>query len=999
MIDRRRLTVRPTLVVAALVLLLGLCALPGGAQIPPDLDWRRLDSENFTLILAPGLEDLAQHTLERAETRRAQLEAYLGAAPEGRIEILLTDRVDLTNGFATPFPTNRITLYTRPPADHLTLSVFDDWIDLVLTHELVHIFHLDQTGGLGRLFRGLFGRVPAPWPIFPQIGTPAWLIEGLATFLESELTGAGRLNGSYFEMVLRTAILESRPPTLDEVTGIGATWPGGQRPYIYGALFLQYLSERYGPDQLRELIRTISNSKVPPQLAFDRTARAITGKTFSRLYDEWRAELTEYHLTVLDSIRAEGITETRRVGPGGQQTLYPRTTRDGRLTYASADGKNQPASLILDPEEGRVMRRITRNGLAPLSHLPTGGFVTTQLEFEGPYQLYSDLYLIEDDGASRRLTTGARLTEPDPSPAHPLIITTQSVQGTNRLAVYDLETGTIAPLTEPDPHLHWAFPRWDPTGSQIAAGRWNGGAYEIVVLDTLGNELTTLPTEGSITPAPVWSLDRRYLFFASDRNGIPNIYAYEFEPIDNSRAGNDEGPRLHQVTNLLTGALFPEPTPDQESLYIAVYHHDGFYIESLPLDPSTWREPGPPLEQITRVAEWTTRDTSATRGTTELGAAPQPTESYTPLRAARPYYWVPHLEHQPVAGIGIGATIQASDPIGRHEYALTTTYRPRHQLLSGAIDYAYSGLGNPTLRIRAERGWSISRFDEATGTELLHQRDEIGLLTTFMRRRYYSAATLTLGVDASAEEWYLDDRASYGTGARRVRPIQPYTTAGPLIHTTYSNLRREPLSIGYEDGISLAITARQRWDLTSRGIGDDRPGYIGGYHELRPGIRIHKGLDLPGHAKHIIALEMRGVWRGGRGATTTTIGGERRRMIDIGTVEGLSPNPFPVRGYERGFRAGTKAWSASLEYHFPIRLIERGIGGVGAIYFDKVYGTLFLDAANAFCSASERERLATREYCPAADTPAVRSAGLELTLESRLFFSIPSAFRIGIALR
>ena len=44
----------------------------------------------------------------------------------------------------------------------LELQYTRDWIEMVVTHELSHIFHLDVTSGFGRLIRTIFGRVPAP---------------------------------------------------------------------------------------------------------------------------------------------------------------------------------------------------------------------------------------------------------------------------------------------------------------------------------------------------------------------------------------------------------------------------------------------------------------------------------------------------------------------------------------------------------------------------------------------------------------------------------------------------------------------------------------------------------------------------------------------------------------------------------------------------------------------------------------------------------------------
>ena len=133
--------------------------------------------------------------------RRRDGRAGLGAARRPlrrhaghpRPALLLTDHADIANGFATPVPYNQVTIFTRPPVDGGSISYFDDWLEMVITHELVHTFHLDMTGTLGKVVRTVFGRVPSAWPVFPSGAAPTWLLEGLATYYESELTGAGRV--------------------------------------------------------------------------------------------------------------------------------------------------------------------------------------------------------------------------------------------------------------------------------------------------------------------------------------------------------------------------------------------------------------------------------------------------------------------------------------------------------------------------------------------------------------------------------------------------------------------------------------------------------------------------------------------------------------------------------------------------------------------------------------------------------------------------------------
>ena len=86
------------------------------AQVDPSVRWETLHTTHFRIHFNPQLEDQARRAAVNAERAYAALAAEL-TPPRGMIDIVLADNVDLTNGQATPFPTNRIILYAYPPVD------------------------------------------------------------------------------------------------------------------------------------------------------------------------------------------------------------------------------------------------------------------------------------------------------------------------------------------------------------------------------------------------------------------------------------------------------------------------------------------------------------------------------------------------------------------------------------------------------------------------------------------------------------------------------------------------------------------------------------------------------------------------------------------------------------------------------------------------------------------------------------------------------------------
>lgn len=963
------------------------------AQVPPGAEWRTVVTEHFRVTFPAGLESLAGHATERLETTHARLSAEFGRAPRGPIEVLLTDFVDQSNGTATPFPGNRIVLYARPPTDHLSLGNFEDWLDILIVHELTHIFHLDVSGRLGSLVRGVFGRIPAPWPIFPAVMTPTWSIEGLATFVESDHTGAGRVHGSYHEMVLRTAVLGSAFDSIDRVSGTGPVWPGGSRAYIYGSLFADFIREVYGPDAHRKLIEATASAAVPPFLAFDRVASHALGKPFTELFDEWRDTLEARYAEVARAVRADGLTETERLTRAGYLVAHPRVAPDGRVAYAAYDARSTMATRVIDPATGAESVLARRNAITPIAWLPDGSILTTQPEFDGPYRIVSDLYRVDARG-ERRLTSGARLGEADVALDGRTVVAVQYTGGTNRLVVHDLETGQIRALTEARPNVHWSLPRWSPDGRRIAVARWLDGENGIVVLDREGRVTHRLSRGRGMDLAPTWSPDGRFVLFSSDRDGITNLYAVDLEVLE----GGDDADALWQVTNLLTGAFYPEVSPDGRWIYFAAYDVDGFHLERMAFDPRDWRTPRPTTAQRGAIAGVAAGGTAAatesvasgpTTATESVAAASA--SPYSALWSMRPRYWLPAIEGgSETTGIFYGAMTSGTDLVGRHTYSAIASIEPKRGLFRGALAYDYAGWENPVLGLEFSRDWEHvdlgTRPEGAPDARLLIREDGIAATVTFLRQRWRSAARLTVGAERVAETRHLFDAPGY-------QPGYPGTVlAGWLASGAYARYQQHPFSISREDGVAFNATARGRYDLEPF-TGEDGSTIDRGSIELLSQATAYRAVRRGRFANHVLAARFASLRRDGPGANTVAIGGA---SPSVSTALGHSlgtGNFLPVRGFEQGHLRGTRAWAASLEYRMPVAIINRGVG-LWPIYFDRLSASAFVDAGAAWCGQGQvRDGL----FCAASSTRPIASAGFEAALDVTVFYSGGARIRPGIA--
>lgn len=992
------------------LLFLGLLLAACGrarAQVPPDAAWRTLDTEHFRVTFPARLEILAARAGDRAEAAYDALARAFHEPPEGTIELVLTDHVDLTNGFAELTPWKRITVFARPPADGFALVYFDDWLELVLVHELAHIFHLDMTGPVGSVARTVFGRVPASWPVFPQRSLPTWAVEGLATWYESSLTASGRLKGTFHEMMLRTAVLEGRFEGLDQASGRSPVWPAGDRPYLYGSRFFAHLLDRHGEDRMEAFAEAVSDQWVPYRL--DAAGEEAFGVPLSEAWSAWRDTLGLRYRALVDTLAARrALTEPEAVSDRGRLALHPRVSLDGsRVVWSHSDGLSDIQLRVADPD-GSDPRKLARiNGSTVPSWTRGGGIVFSQLEFRDPYRIRRDLYRLEAGGGLRRITRGARVSQPDVHPREPVVVAVQDGQGTNRLVLVELDGGRVTPLTRFRPGVHWAFPRWSPDGRWVAVGRWQSGArYDVVVLDREGREAVRLTRDRAVDLAPAWSPDGRRVLWSSDRTGIPNLFAAEVDPERGSR-----GP-VRQVTNLTTGGSYPSVDPAGRWIHFSVYHADGWHVARVPYDPGRWFEPFPTDPRF-RDPEprFTAADgpDSGTTGTRSVGVAPGRVRDYSPFPSLYPRYWEPLLEAgRGVAGVEVmdpmvGASTSGSDLVGRHAYsAWLQMEADGDRRVEGSAAYDFAGLGNPIL------GLSAGQFHDVLGRFVEDRPDESGVrdtlfLTererqveasvTFRRPRIRSFLSASLsGAFIREERTLLDDnlRVSerYGLRFPESELVQGALTL------SWGNSRSHAFSVSREDGLTAFLRGRIRRDV---GLADSLAGREGvdrGFQEATGRIQLFRGVPGPGFANHVLALRLSGGIASGPGADRFhfDVGGTSGRSEALTGLElfGGSGLFFPVRGYPRVFRSGRYAWTGSLEYRVPLALVHRGLGAL-PLYLDRVSASVFVDGGNAWGPVEE---------FAGVENPrrrALWSAGAEVLASTLPFWATVLDLRVGVA--
>jgi len=939
-----------------------IAASSGGAQPAPAERWRTIETPHFRIHFNPPLEDFARRSATAAERAFDLLSREL-VAPRGKVDLVIADNADYANGYATPFPSNRVVIFAHPPVEDVALRNYEDWSSLVITHELTHIFHLDRAAGIWRLGRTLFGRHPA---LFPNALQPAWVTEGLAVYFESRITGAGRLEGSEHYMLARAAAESGRFPRLGEISRATSRFPAGETVYAYGGFIFDYIARTRGERAIRDYIELSSRRLFP--LTLNGKAQRAFGVTFERAFKEWQNSLTR-----AIAPPAPPMPAWKQLTSEGWFVGSPRWTSPSTLVYTASTGKDVMRAYRVTTS-GSQSRLGRRNGLTPNVPLAGGELLFWQPEFVDPYHIRNDLY-VQRGKRQIRLTHGARLSSPD-ARRDGSIVAVQNIPGSTRLVRVDKEGRVTGVLVEGNLELQWSDPRWSPDGTRVAAVRVpRGPVSEIVVLDTLGLIVASRPFVRAIVVSPAWSRDGRRVYFASDHSGSMQIYSF---------CPEEGGGALRRHSATSTGMFSPDPSPTDFAIAALHFRADGYHLGIGGVSSLA-------VETADTVVAATRRECADCR---IVGAGPgSPSRSdvaahaYSPWRSLLPRYWEPVIESGTQSGTSVGGATSGDDAIGRHAYFAQASYNLRHHDAKAFAGYQYAGLGQPVLSFSGEIDRQHSSIFTKSGDvvgDLAERSRTVAASASLSRPRVRSFSSISIGGEIEDRQFASDP----DTLLAHLNPFfrQRLTLPSLFASASWSNTRRAILSISREDGVALSALVRERW---RSGSGDPPSASI---TAVSAG---YKALDLPGFAHHVAALRLAGGWADSRATSSFSVGGLSGGSLDIlaGVSVGEERRTFGVRGFPPSSERGNHAFAGTLEYRAPLAVPSRRVP-VLPVLLDRLAIAAFADAGRAYCSPGD---VASVCAGPVSSRPTLVSSGAELYLDTALQYDVPARFRLGVA--
>jgi hypothetical protein len=949
---------------AALVALLVVLVPSREAAANPDLKFRTLTTEHFIIHYHVGEEQIADRVAMLSERAYERLTLGLGHAPSLRTHVIITDTTDASNGFANAVPFPRIRLFATTPDTMSVLDSYDDWMDILVTHEFVHVVHIDTVHGLPRLLNAILGFGVLGKLSGPNIVQPRWILEGLATMYESKLSSQGRHRSAIFDMFMRMAVLDGRFQTVDQINSGARVFPGGSSVYLYGLHLMHYIGSHYGMDKLAELSHIYGSRLVP--WGINRALKDVIGVDFDQVYAEFQTELERRFFAEARQIRARGLRQGRRLtftasaGASGAHTRYPVWAPDDRHIYFYDDDGHIQAGIRRIPAEGTRVREglgIGNQGksldierIIDVEQASLPSFIgpnEDQIVFDMPgvhdlrYR-WSDLYRWKgpDRRGREQLTFGLRARSPDVSPDGRRVAFVRNDTGQSRIGVLELDTLEFVELAPLERVQQSYDPDWHPDGTKLAYAAWREGGYrDIFVYDLGTGEHTQITNDRAIDNSPEWSHDGRWLLFSSDRTGVYNLYAWD--------ADND---KIWQVSNVLGGAFEPALNHEDDTIAYVGYSSSGYDLWSMAFDPAEFLEPLPPI------SAWPSADDPTPELAADAGRAPTlDSKPYRFYRTFFPRTLLPSAFEFEFGSLfsSLGLTLAVEDVIGFHSLVgnfewLTGVNKP-----GGSVSYRFSRLF-PSFAVgfgrdyRVREGFSRYVYDPPLGSPGLGP-DQPYQIAGYLEQITSFAAGMGLPVLRLARHsadfdlsYTFSNFQNLDEFADTVDPNAPASNL-PVIGNvaslglsfTYSN--REGVRFGW--GTETGRILRTNLTVSDRRLGSD-------YGDVRISASYAEYLRMPWPGHQVLALRLSGGASAGglRGRGPFRLGGLPEEQDVIRTViardafgEGTS-----LRGYNPSAFSGLYFALFNAEYRIPLVDVDRGVGSVPAM-FERIVLVMFTD--------------------------------------------------------
>ena len=564
-----------------------LCASSPQSLLAQSVALETLETKDLLLVNAStNTPEIAPHAARSFLNAFEFHKRLFNWNPSDPVTFLLMDFSDAGNAAAGVTPRTVVTSEVSPTDKTFEAFLPVDHLFALMNHEVAHLATNDARGDTERSWRRVFRGKPSAsaahpetiayaYLTAPRAAAPRWQSEGIATFMDTWMSGGiGRAQGGFDEMVFR-AMVRDKTPFYSNLglasQGTKVDFNTGTNAYLYGTRFMSYLAYHYSPEKLIEWFRRDPGSKRYYADQFQH----VFGEPLEDVWQHWIAFEHEFQAKNLASVRQFPLTTGERLSkqPVGWVSrmfvdessgsligglMYPGVVAHlGAISLADGTEKNlhdikgaakySVTSTAWDPEARRLFFVEDDKRMRDLRYLDLATGKVTRIAENARIgnlvlnQKDKSLWGVQHEGGRVRLVGilppykrlielyqapyGQVISDMDISPdGRYLSATVGDIQGQQFLQVF-----RISELVD---------------GTFKAAAQFNFGR--------------------AFPEGFVFSPDGKYLYGSAYYTGVSNIYRFELDTGD-----------MQAVTNAETGFFRPIPQADG-SLIVFEYTGTGF---------------------------------------------------------------------------------------------------------------------------------------------------------------------------------------------------------------------------------------------------------------------------------------------------------------------------------------------------------------------------------------------------------------------------------------
>ncbi len=912
--------------------------------LDPGRPWRTAETAHFRIHFEEDARPAALRVGNVAERAYLVLAGELAWTPRDKIDVVLYSGVDHANGFASPLPFNRTGIFLTAPLDGELLDR-GDWLELVLVHELTHVFHMDKAHGVPAGFRQVFGRLL--WT-FPNVMQPPWLVEGLAVQSESRAgDGMGRLGSAHFEAQLR----DERKRGFISLRQINADGRGqpANRNYLYGAYFFDYLKRRYGAHAAAQHVAWYSTQWWPFRV-HDSTL-AVTKKPMDEVWIDFIADLDQQVSQRSAALWATNEQVGQALAAPWREVESLDMAPNGDLYVVAHDGISAPTLRRYPAGQSTAQSLVPVHGMARIDVREDGAVLIAQPQICEGYEVLFDVYQWTSADGLQRLTRCRRDVVAAWFGREGQIVGLRNDRtGTTQVELYDTRTGATRVLVAGEPTQYWTDVAASPEADSVVLIGKKAGVFSIERVDLNTGMRTVLHTD----TAPMTRLhvaQEGALTFISSRDGVPNVWRLMDKNL--VRLTNAHTAVLHfgGVARDGTAALgtlqegqvqlrvMPTATAPQAAAAVGAAGAVG---------PAPAPLLGPPVPS------------PALLPTLEQPVALINERDYSPLPSLRPRGWWP-IFFSAHGTFNVGASVLGSDALGVHQYFITPYVEITQKEFLGIAEYAWRNRHFVAL----QRQLNVRRWTDENGNQDPLEYERVGSAQwVSLARAVQMERDIALGVGA-----VLSRRDGVVVDGATTREMDHRLAAAVAL---YDSRRGGVLS----DGPSRGQRAQLFYETYQPFKDPQRSAYTGDVVRLL--WEGYLGLGRSVFSAH---------WVEGRGQAGRTenfdLGGEADSIDTLAPQ--LNERDVSLRGYRQG-EPGLSAANArriTLQWRTPLADIDQH-AMVPPIGVNRVSGAVFYERGGVWEHGGSPQRW-------------LRSVGAEVLTEIKLGYLLPLHVRFGVA--